>query len=92
MDSVKEIVAVIVEIGIAFLIASKYIDTKFQEVEDKLRSFDSLYDKRCDELEAYVRRVEAVSEVNRRNSASAMRIDVLMKQIGSDSPKKKDEA
>lgn len=78
MDSIREIIAVIVEIGIAFLLASKYIDSKFQEVEDKLRSFDNLYDKRCDELEAYVRRVEAVSDVNRKNSM--MRIDVTMKK------------
>jgi hypothetical protein len=64
---IKEVLVVFAEIGAVFLISSRYIDNKFKEVEGRLSSFDSKYDKRCDELEAYVRRVEAVSEVSRRN-------------------------
>lgn len=66
---IKEILVVFAEIGVIFLISSKYVDTKFKEVEDRISAVDIKYDKRCDEQEAYVRRVEAVSEVNRKSNS-----------------------
>lgn len=63
----SDLTSFFVEIIVTFLLSIKYIDEKFKTLESKISENDTKNDRRCDELEAFIRRTEAVGEADRKD-------------------------